>query len=367
MFKAGVGSLDDFTGEKLAKSCSDDMLAQFVIQTTFSFGVQKGTDKAAKRFGKGFSNKMSKYVGKAGTTSTISGPKIGDANIDMPETFKVKDPEVHSESPMFGEDWNSYFKEKYGEGNVTWESAPEGHIDNPNTLTYKTFEKETFSSGFDYESMYEKQYLDDFSYEEHFSGGVSNSKSLKSGIKNSYGKTNGSFGYQGEFNSEYNLLGEKAHEHLTIVEGFNKKKGGIIGGHTKEAFDSFSERPVNILSKEKLGDGIYEYIYQVGTLERGQYKENPDGSYVWLNNTYTKTVINTEELSINTFEKMAQNAFANEVIYETEGGQLYIKGVLENGVKVEGYIDKTTMELISYYPCSEYNNKVIIKGVFKNE
>ena len=171
MFKAGVGSLADFTGEKLAKSCSDDMLAQFVIQTTFSFGVQKGTDKAAKSFGKGFSNKMSKYVGKAGTTSTISGPKIGDANIDMPETFKVKEPEVHSESPMFGEDWNSFFREKYGEGNVTWESAPEGHIDNPNTITYKTFEKETFSSGFDYESMYEHQYLDDFSYEEHFAGG----------------------------------------------------------------------------------------------------------------------------------------------------------------------------------------------------
>ena len=124
MFKAGVGSLADFTGEKLAKSCSDDMLAQFVIQTTFSFGVQKGTDKAAKSFGVGFSNKMSKYVGKAGTTSTISGPKIGDANIDMPETFKVKEPEVHSESPMFGEDWNSFFREKYGEGNVTWESAP---------------------------------------------------------------------------------------------------------------------------------------------------------------------------------------------------------------------------------------------------
>ncbi len=122
MFKAGVGSLADFTGEKLAKSCSDDMLAQFVIQTTFSFGVQKGTDKAAKSFGVGFSNKMSKYVGKAGTTSTISGPKIGDANIDMPETFKVKEPEVHSESPMFGEDWNKYFQDKYDSKNVSWES-----------------------------------------------------------------------------------------------------------------------------------------------------------------------------------------------------------------------------------------------------
>ena len=40
-----------------------------------------------------------------------------------------------------------------------------------NALTYKSFEKETFSSGFDYESMYERQYLDDFSYEEHFAGG----------------------------------------------------------------------------------------------------------------------------------------------------------------------------------------------------
>ena len=124
MFKAGIGTAADFAGEKIAQSCSDDMLAQFVIQTTFSFGVQKGTDKAAKSFGKGFSNKMSKYVGKAGATSTKGSPKIGDANVDMPETFKVKESEVHSESPMFGEDWNSYFKEKYGEGNVTWESAP---------------------------------------------------------------------------------------------------------------------------------------------------------------------------------------------------------------------------------------------------
>ena len=130
MFKAGIGTAADFAGEKIAQSCSDDMLAQFVIQTTFSFGVQKGTDKAAKSFGKGFSNKMSKYVGKAGATSTKGSPKIGDANVDMPETLKVKEPEVHSESPMFGEDWNSYFKEKYGEGNVTWESAPKKIIYN---------------------------------------------------------------------------------------------------------------------------------------------------------------------------------------------------------------------------------------------
>ncbi len=185
VFKTTVGTAADFAGEKIAQSCSDDMLAQFVIQTTFSIGVQKGIDKAAKSFGKGFSNKMSKYVGKAGATSTKGSAKLGDANLDMPETFKVKEPEVHSESPMFGEDWNSYFKEKYGEGNVTWESAPEGHIDNPNALTYKSFEKETFSSGFDYESMYEQQYLDGFSYEKHFAGGDIDSINTKapSGIK----------------------------------------------------------------------------------------------------------------------------------------------------------------------------------------
>lgn len=94
---------------------------------------------------------------------------------------------------------------------------------------------------------------------------------------------------------------------------------------------------------------------------------NPDGSYVWIEKEYTKTVINTEELSINSFENMAKNAFANKVIYETESGQLYIKGVLENGVKVEGFIDKATMELKSYYPCSKYNNTIKIKGVFNNE
>ncbi|MBQ1328443.1 MAG: hypothetical protein IIY49_10465 [Eubacterium sp.] len=33
-----------------------------------------------------------------------------------------------------------------------------------NALTYKSFEKETFSSGFDYESMYEQQYLGDISF-----------------------------------------------------------------------------------------------------------------------------------------------------------------------------------------------------------
>lgn len=172
---------------------------------------------------------------------------------------------------------------------------------------------------------------------------------------------------KGSLNSKYNLFGDKAHEHLTTVEGFNKNKGGIIGGHTQEAFNSYSERPINILSKEKLGDGIYEYTYQVGALERGQYKTNPDGSYVWIEKEYTKTVINTEELSINSFENLAKNAFANEVIYETESGQLYIKGVLENGVKIEGYIDKATMELKSYYPCSKYNKIIKIKGAFFNE
>ncbi len=164
-----------------------------------------------------------------------------------------------------------------------------------------------------------------------------------------------------------NLFGEKARNHIETVEGFNKKKGGIIGGHTEEAFKSFSERPVNILSKNKIGDGIYEYTYQVGTLERGVAKTNPDGSFVWYGDTYTKTVINTEELSVDSFEKMAKDAFSKEVIYETESGQLYIKGVMDNGVKVEGYIDKATMELKSYYPCIKYNDNIKIKGEYKYE
>ena len=96
-------------------------------------------------------------------------------------------------------------------------------------------------------------------------------------------------------------------------------------------------------------------------------KTNPDGSFVWYGDTYTKTVINTEELSVDSFEKMAKDAFSKEVIYETESGQLYIKGVMDNGVKVEGYIDKATMELKSYYPCIKYNDNIKIKGEYKYE
>ena len=42
---------------------------------------------------------------------------------------------TNSQSPMFGDDWNNYFKEKYGAGNVQWKPTSfQDIIDNPQRL-----------------------------------------------------------------------------------------------------------------------------------------------------------------------------------------------------------------------------------------
>ena len=76
------------------------------------------------------------------------------------------------------------------------------------------------------------------------------------------------------------MFSSKSIEHLEVIDGFNKKHGGIKGAHTLDSFNKFSEedRPVQIVSKEKISDGIYEIRYKVAKMESGNAVLNADGT-----------------------------------------------------------------------------------------
>ena len=103
------------------------------------------------------------------------------------------------------------------------------------------------------------------------------------------------------------MFSSKSIEHLEVIDGFNKKHGGIKGAHTLDSFNKFSEdvRPVQIVSKEKI-------------------------------------------------VSMAKEAFNSRDVYITLGNQIYINGISKNGVKFEGWINSITKELDSFYPVKQW-------------
>lgn len=152
------------------------------------------------------------------------------------------------------------------------------------------------------------------------------------------------------------MFTDKSIKHLEKIDGFNKKHGGIKGAHTMDSFNRFSEevRPVQILNKTKVSDGIYEITYQVAKMDRGKPVINADGTYDLVSTEYTKTVIDTSELNIDKIVSMAKEAFDSREVYTTPGKQRYINGISKDGVKFEGWINSETNELDSFYPVMEW-------------
>ncbi len=132
----------------------------------------------------------------------------------------------------------------------------------------------------------------------------------------------------------------------------------IKGAHTLESFNKFSEekRPLKILSKEKISDGIYEIQYKAAKIERGKPALKADGTYDFLSNTYTKTVIDTTELSIEQVTSMAKEAFTSRGAYVTSKGDVYINGISKTGIKFEGWINPATKALESFYPVKNWKH-----------
>ena len=66
--------------------------------------------------------------GKINEINTKDVSKINDQDISYAsfegeyEPIKLKSKDHYLESPVFGEDWNKYFQDKYGSKNVCWES-----------------------------------------------------------------------------------------------------------------------------------------------------------------------------------------------------------------------------------------------------
>jgi hypothetical protein len=137
-----------------------------------------------------------------------------------------------------------------------------------NALTYKSFEKETFSSGFDYESMYEQQYLDDFSYKEHFSGGDIEGITTKdpSGINNqeiSYAS------FEGEY------------EPIKLKTKDNYPESPMLGEDWNSYFqDKYGSKNVNWETRSVTKTSYGKSSENVAKGGSGKYY-NADGSPIW--------------------------------------------------------------------------------------
>ncbi|MCI8668629.1 MAG: hypothetical protein HFI34_03735 [Lachnospiraceae bacterium] len=152
------------------------------------------------------------------------------------------------------------------------------------------------------------------------------------------------------------MFTDKSVKHLEEIDGFDKKHGGIKGAHTMDSFNKFSKevRPVQIVNKTKISNGIYEIKYKVAKIDRGNPVINADGTYDFVNAEYVKTVIDTSELDIDKIVSMAKEAFDSREVYETPGKQKYINGISKDAVKFEGWINTLTNELDSFYPVREW-------------
>jgi len=151
---------------------------------------------------------------------------------------------------------------------------------------------------------------------------------------------------------------EAADSHLTTVDGFNKKKTGIQGGHSKEAFDQFAEtRPINQVGETRYSDieGLYEIDYQVAKLERGQPVA---GEWVDSGKPYTKTLYDPQIISDDTMKALGHDALSDATPFTTPGGQTKVIGKTTYGgqtMKFEGWLNPNG-SLKSYYPVLNHSN-----------
>ncbi|MBQ5445802.1 MAG: hypothetical protein IIT48_03950 [Lachnospiraceae bacterium] len=139
VFKNGIGKIADFGGEKLAGACSDDMLAQFLIQTTFSIGVAKKTKKTAKKINKSITNKVSSfsYNNSSINTNTAAKVYLSEANKGFAEEIFSNDAKRRADSVIDGTnphilgecDWFDDVSESEKMRYEKWEATRKSGID----------------------------------------------------------------------------------------------------------------------------------------------------------------------------------------------------------------------------------------------
>ena len=195
---------------KYATACTDNELLQFGIQVGGNILLGAAIKGVAHINGMGAQKLASKYylekpnigINTSGVitskTNEVTGFAAGMSPEDAERYLKYCDEcekGIHNNHPGLDEaDIKAW---EYGNGKTAaasamakvngddvlklrqYEKGKTYSLNEGNALTYKSFEKETFSSGFDYESMYERQYPDDFSYEEHFTDGKINEINTK--------------------------------------------------------------------------------------------------------------------------------------------------------------------------------------------
>lgn len=144
------------------------------------------------------------------------------------------------------------------------------------------------------------------------------------------------------------LFTNKSKLHLNEVEGFNKKRGGYKGGHNYEnlIYSSIQDRLLKVISIEKCEiDGVYEIEYTVNNKDT----YNNIIRYEWNKSIYKKTVFDPKIISLDKIHEYAQEAFINYICIDIND-EIYIKGSARNRLKFEGWIDRDSGELKSYYP-----------------
>ena len=140
---------------------------------------------------------------------------------------------------------------------------------------------------------------------------------------------------------------DKSVNHLKTVEGFNKTRGGIKGGHKKTSFfEYFNSKNQNVKVVSKTTDphfpGLEHYEYQVAKGDgKGGYYPND-----FVPNIYEKTLYTYSDDEIVAWGKEALNGRTIQVV----NNGLYVKGTSNNGMKFEGWINSSTNELDSFYP-----------------
>ncbi len=137
--------------------------------------------------------------------------------------------------------------------------------------------------------------------------------------------------YKNKFTNEgvNHLIGE--------VSGFSKRKG-IIGGHNFEMFKKYFEDnniPYKIINRVNHEiEGILDLFYVIGAKNyKGEYEKNK-----WQVKTYSKTVYIHSKIDSDTLVWWCYRALINSDV-EIVNNQYYVKGIAENGLKFEGWLD----------------------------
>lgn len=142
--------------------------------------------------------------------------------------------------------------------------------------------------------------------------------------------------------------------HYENADGFSKPNG-VSGGHTVDAFNKYFDDTglkYKEVSKTKhpTVDGVYDIKYQV---QAKDYRGIPIEEQ-YSKPIYKKTVIDTNEISVDTIESYINEACKNGTIIPSTNNKTDFKGTANNGLKFEGWIDPNIGEFESLYPVLEW-------------